>query len=89
MDYSFTKTFSESQRAKIGSWVQGKLIEIIGECDEVFLEYVMVMVANGKTMGQIRGELVAFIGEESSTDFSLRLLHIIYLSNGIINNSNI
>ena len=72
MEYSFKYSFTATQRNELTEWVREKLTEMTGDCDDVFLEYVMVMVANGKMMGQISEELVAFVGEPSSTEFARR-----------------
>ena len=50
MEYFFPFHFGTEQRAPITQWVKDRLTKINGDCDDVFLEYVMVMVANGKTV---------------------------------------
>jgi hypothetical protein len=36
----------------------------------MLLEYVLLMLNNGKTMGDVRRELTGMVGEQTATDFS-------------------
>lgn len=73
MDYFYSKPFTDVQKRDVTNFIKSKLTEITGDCDEVFLEYVMVMISNGKTMAQISSELVAFVGDSASQEFSQSL----------------
>lgn len=75
MDYASTKPLGDQEKETVKSFVKNSLTNLMGECDDVFLEYVMVMILNGKTMGQISAELDAFIGEPACSTFALRFLH--------------
>eukprot|EP01041_Mallomonas_annulata_P011060 gene11060-23121_t len=73
MEYAYLKSFSDVQKPIITKWVKDKLTEVTGDCDDVFLEYVMVMVANKKTMKQIGDDLIAFVGDDASNEFAKSL----------------
>ncbi len=72
MNFSNTKPLGDLQKDSIKLYVKNSLIEIMGECDDVVLEYVMVMIINGKTMEQISNELETFVGEPACSDFAKR-----------------
>ncbi|CCI44907.1 unnamed protein product [Albugo candida] len=69
-DYVFTKTLTEQEKLQIQEKAITKLTEIIGvEVDNVMAEYVLVMVANKKSMTQIAHDLIDFIGDEAANEF--------------------
>jgi hypothetical protein len=72
MDYLNDKTFTDDEKSALGEWITKKLTELAGECDSVLCEYVMAMVTNAKTMGDINTDLETFIGQPSSVEFATR-----------------
>ena len=72
MDFSNTRELSDDDKEKITNWLTTYLSKVMEESDDVFLEYVMVMIVNGKTMQEISVDMEAFIGEPACTEFALR-----------------
>jgi hypothetical protein len=72
MDYSNGRDLTENEKSQISSWLKEALLEYMDECDDVFLEYVMVMILNGKSMSEISADLEAFIGEPACSELALR-----------------
>ncbi|EQC37887.1 hypothetical protein SDRG_04908 [Saprolegnia diclina VS20] len=63
-----------SEKAAIEAKVQAKLTEVLGvEVESVMAEYVVVMVYNSKSMGQIRTDLDDFMGGDGAETFVLWL----------------
>ncbi len=67
MDYSNQRDLSEDEKKYLQSWLK----ESLELADDVFLEYIIVMIQNGKTMAEIGTDLEAFIGDNAS-EFALR-----------------
>ena len=63
MEYANTRELPDEDKDKINEWLSETLTKAMGESDDVFVEHVMVMIVNGKTMEQISADLEAFIGE--------------------------
>lgn len=72
MDFQFPSGQFELHKEQISEWLKEKVRLFLDEDDEVFLEYIIVMISNGKTMGEIKAELMTFIGEEGSEELSER-----------------
>lgn len=72
MDYHIERDLNENEKLSISNWLKNSLLEYMDECDDVFLEYVMVMILNGKTMSEISTDLEAFIGEPACSNLALR-----------------
>ena len=63
---------SDSEKAQISDWIKSTLESMDVECDDVFGQYVLVMVIGKKTMAEISSELEAFIGHPECNDFAVR-----------------
>ena len=72
MEFAYTRELSEEEKEKINSWLSETLLKVVGESDEVLMEYVMVMILNSKTMGEISDDLEAFVGTPTNSEFALR-----------------
>lgn len=73
MNYSINCELSENIKKNITKWLNNTLLEYMEEeCDEVFIEYILVMIINNKTMKEISIELEAFIGENACSELALR-----------------
>lgn len=72
MDFFNDRDLTEDEKEDLSKWMKEKLTEAMGECDDVFLQYMMVMVQNGKTMQEISTDLEAFVGEPACSEFALR-----------------
>ena len=67
MDFAYRGDWGDQNKAKTTAWIKEKLTEIQGDAPEdLFIEYVLVMVGNGKTMSEISNELKDFVGEDES-----------------------
>ena len=75
LNYSFTGDWNGETKESVGKWVKEKLTVIQdGEAPEdLFLEYIIVMIGNGKRMQELSHELQDFIGEESANDLAADL----------------
>lgn len=72
MDVSLTQSLDEQQKSALSSFVKEELSKIIDECDDVIVDYVMVMIYNGKTMQAISSDLEEFVEEPHRSNFALR-----------------
>jgi hypothetical protein len=72
LNYSFLGEWSSSTKDLVGKWVKQKLTLVQdGEAPEdLFLEYIIVMIGNGKKMQELSHELQDFIGEQKAIDFA-------------------
>jgi hypothetical protein len=72
LNYSFLGEWSASTKDLVGKWVKQKLTLVQdGEAPEdLFLEYIIVMIGNGKKMQELSHELQDFIGEQKAIDFA-------------------
>ena len=72
LNYSFLGEWSTSTKDLVGKWVKQKLTLVQdGEAPEdLFLEYIIVMIGNGKKMQELSHELQDFIGEQKAIDFA-------------------
>ena len=70
--YSFTGEWNSATKDAVGKWVKQKLTVVQdGEAPEdLFLEYIIVMIGNGKRMQELSHELQDFIGEKKANDFA-------------------
>ena len=75
LNYSFTGDWDGATKESVGKWVKEKLTVVQdGEAPEdLFLEYIIVMIGNGKKMQELSHELQDFIGEKSANDFATDL----------------
>lgn len=75
LNYSFTGDWDGATKESVGNWVKEKLTVVQdGEAPEdLFLEYIIVMIGNGKKMQELSHELQDFIGEKSANDFATDL----------------
>lgn len=78
MDYSIQRDLNEQEKLYISNWLKNSLLEYMDECDDVFLEYVVVMILNGKTMLEISTDLEAFIGQPACSNLASRFFKIFY-----------
>lgn len=72
LNYSFTGEWNAATKIIVGNWVKQKLTVVQdGEAPEdLFLEYIIVMIGNGKRMQELSHELQDFIGEEKANNFA-------------------
>jgi hypothetical protein len=72
LNYSFLGEWSAPTKDLVGKWVKQKLTLVQdGEAPEdLFLEYIIVMIGNGKKMQELSHELQDFIGEQKAIDFA-------------------
>ncbi|CAM9826952.1 unnamed protein product, partial [Discosporangium mesarthrocarpum] len=74
LDYAPGRTLRLDQLAETKEAVQEKLAELMGEpCDEVFPEYVLAMVTNGKTIRDICTQLEELLSPSTAEVFSMWL----------------
>lgn len=78
-DFQFPPGLFELHKSSIVEWLREQLKTCLDEDDEVFLEYITVMISNGKAMGEIKVELLAFLGEEGSEKLSQRYSVLYFL----------
>ncbi len=73
MDY-FVQSYplSEETKAVVAAWINTTLNDMSVECDDVMVQYVLVMINGGKTMQEISVELDAFIGKPECDQFALK-----------------
>ena len=69
MDYSVKSTLDENARKEISTWIKQTLDEMEVENDDVFIQYIMVMISGGKTMHEVSVELEAFLGNPECEQF--------------------
>ena len=83
MDFQYGPNgLTEEQRHLSTQWLGPKLEELFGESDEAFLEYIVIMLGNQKSMEEIAKELVAFLGEEGARTFASDLGTFLKKSSG-------
>ena len=72
LNYSFTGEWNAATKIVVGNWVKQKLTVVQdGEAPEdLFLEYIIVMIGNGKRMQELSHELQDFIGEDKANIFA-------------------
>ena len=72
--YVFDAPFGETLKSTIGQWIKAELTKLQGdEPEDLFLEYILMMIEHKKTMGEIGKELAELIGEEVSVKFAADL----------------
>jgi len=59
-------SLSPSQKESLQIHLGELVTSLLGEANEVLVEYVMVMIENGKNMEVVNGDLVELIGEEEA-----------------------
>ena len=72
MDFSLQTSLSEDGKKEVGEWIKTTLESMAVDCDDVFVQYVMVMVTGAKTMEEMASELEAIIGQPEALDFVSR-----------------
>lgn len=77
MDYLINFDLNENEKNEISKWLSEILLEYFDECDDVFIEYILVMIINGKTMYEISNDLEALIGEPACSELALRFIFIL------------
>lgn len=77
LDYCLQGTFSEDDKSVVSNWIKKELDDMAVENDDVFVQYIMVMISSGKTMGEISGELEAFLGNPESEQFTEKLSNML------------
>lgn len=66
MDYKFDGSLDEC-KPLINKWTRDKLLEMQGEAPEdLFIDYIVVMIGNKKSMQELTDELKDFFGEEEA-----------------------
>ncbi|CAH9122855.1 unnamed protein product [Cuscuta epithymum] len=67
-DQAFRVNFSSEGVAKLREQVQLKLMEFMGDyTDDTLVEYVMVLLRNGRNKGEAKNELDVFLGDDSNS----------------------
>ncbi len=67
MNYIFAGNWNEEVKGTICSWIKEKLTKMMPEPPEdLFLEYILIMIGNGKNMDEISHELRDFFGDEEA-----------------------
>ncbi|VFQ75912.1 unnamed protein product [Cuscuta campestris] len=67
-DQAFKVNFSGEGVAKLREKVQEKLMEFMGDySDDTLVEYVMVLLRNGRNKGEAKNELDVFLGDDSES----------------------
>jgi hypothetical protein len=69
MDYGVQSTLGEDDKKAISTWIKSTLDEMEVENDDVFVQYILVMISSGKPMGEISAELEAFLGTPECNNF--------------------
>jgi len=65
-----TLELDQGAKRQLQGIIKEKLSKISSYTDDVLPEYVLVMVGNGKTEGQVAEDLEAFLGKDNAKDFS-------------------
>lgn len=77
MEYAWKRgDFSDEDKATATAWVKKTLGDMSLENDDIFVQYIIVMISSGKSMSEISTELEAFMGDQESSDFALRYILI-------------
>jgi hypothetical protein len=70
----FTGEWDDVAKSTISTWIVNKLTDLQGEAPEdLFVDYVIVMIGNGKGRTEISDELKEFLGEEEALNFVAEL----------------
>lgn len=77
LNYFLKNGLSEDNKSTISAWIKGALDAIAVESDDVFVQYIMVMVNSGKTMSEISVELEAFLGNPECAEFVEKLGNVL------------
>ena len=72
MATSLSKDSFEINKAKISDFVNAKLLEFTGEQDAMLLDYITIMLSNGKTAKEVEDDLEALVGDETSKKIANR-----------------
>lgn len=75
--YSITKEIYEENKEKISEWIKKRLLTLTGEDDGMFVDYITIMLLNGKSMHDIEEDLEALIGQEKSQELTSGWVYII------------
>jgi hypothetical protein len=78
LSYAFTGTWNNSIKDLVREWVKVKLTVVqddgtVDAPEDLFLEYIIVMISNGKQMQELSQQLRDFIGEENADQFAADL----------------
>lgn len=68
-----TKEMFESHKEGIVAWIKEKLQEATGEQDEMLVDYITIMLSNGKTAADIGTDLEALVDAEISSNITTGL----------------
>jgi len=66
MDSFLSKSLFDSNKDVVNEWIKEILLKNTGESDEMLLEYIIVMISNGKSSEEIGVDLDALVGESSA-----------------------
>lgn len=75
LNYAFTENWNNSIKELVRTWVREKLTVVqddgtVEAPEDLFLEYIIVMVSNGKQMQELSQQLRDFIGDENADEFA-------------------
>mmetsp|Transcript_17958 Transcript_17958/g.17279 ORF Transcript_17958/g.17279 Transcript_17958/m.17279 type:complete len:549 (-) Transcript_17958:1375-3021(-) len=78
LSYAFTETWTNSIKDLVREWVKVKLTVVqddgtVDAPEDLFLEYIIVMISNGKQMQELSQQLRDFIGEKNADEFAAEL----------------
>lgn len=66
MEAVLSKSLFDSNKDTVKEWIKAILLEHTGEVDEMLLEYIVVMISNGKSAHEIAVDLDALVGDSST-----------------------
>ena len=77
----------DANKDDIVGWIKGKLEETTGEQDADLVDYVTIMLSNGKNASDVGTDLEALVGEEISSVFAAGLDEYLITMNATLSNS--
>ena len=69
---NLSKDSFEVNKLKISDFINAKLLEFTGEQDAMLLDYITIMLSNGKTAKEVEEDLEALVGDEISKKIAAR-----------------
>jgi hypothetical protein len=67
MSYCFNGEWNEKTKGAVDKWLRDKLLSIQNEPpDDLFVEYIMIMIGNRKSLEEMSKELKDFFGEDEA-----------------------
>ena len=63
--YSYTSPLTDEIKSQIIQWMKQKHLEMTHEeAEDLFIEYIIIMIGNGKSMEEISKELKELMGDD-------------------------